>query len=133
MAALVFAISSFVGPIFASEAPDTVQQKISTLALPFVSNAGQWDRRAAFKANTLGGALFVTTEGALEYSFPGKPIAASVSEGGGLRCSRARSIELSSGLACGSELLNCGQLCIFQRQSLDAVLGEIDFDLNIFA
>ena len=99
MVALVFAASSFVGPIFASEVPDTVRQKISTLAVPFVPNAGQWDRRAAFKANTLGGALFVTTEGALVYSFPGKSIAASVSEGEGPRGSRARSTERGSGSA----------------------------------
>ena len=107
MVALVFAVSSFVDPIFASEVPDTVQQKFSTLALPFVPNAGQWDRRAAFKANTLGGALFETTEGALVvYRFPGKPIVASVSEGRGSRGSRARSAERGSGSALTATLFD---------------------------
>ena len=55
------------------------QQKINALSVPFVPNQGQWDRRAAFKANALGGALFVTTEGALVYSFPGKPVAVEAS------------------------------------------------------
>ena len=55
------------------------QQKINALSVPFVPNQGQWDRRAAFKANALGGALFVTTEGTLVYSFPGKPLTVEAS------------------------------------------------------
>ena len=59
-------------------AVSTAQQKINTLSVPFVPNVGQWDRRAAFKANTMGGALFVTMDGAMVYSFPGKPVAADI-------------------------------------------------------
>ena len=66
---------SIQGAQTASINVSTAQQKINTLAVPFVPNVGQWDRRAAFKANTLGGALFVTTDGAMVYSFPGKPVA----------------------------------------------------------
>ena len=84
-----FVISRFALPLcFAtvshaavSERPTlaAVQQKINALSVPFVPNQGQWDRRAAFKANALGGALFVTTEGALVYSFPGKPVVVEAS------------------------------------------------------
>ncbi len=49
--------------------------KIAKLSVPFVPNAGQWDLRAAFAAQTFAGTLFVTKQGELVYSLPGKPIA----------------------------------------------------------
>jgi len=52
-----------------------VSQKLATASVPFVPNAGQWDKQAAFAAQTFAGTLFVTTEGKLVYSLPGKPIA----------------------------------------------------------
>ncbi|TAF99756.1 MAG: hypothetical protein EAZ43_15110 [Betaproteobacteria bacterium] len=51
-----------------------VQQKLATMSVPFVPNAGQWDSRAAFAAQTFAGTLFVTKQGELVYSLPGKPI-----------------------------------------------------------
>ena len=50
-------------------------QKLKRATVPFVVNAGQWDKRAAFAAQTFAGTVFVTTDGALVYSLPGKPIA----------------------------------------------------------
>ncbi|MBK9609834.1 MAG: hypothetical protein IPO58_27015 [Betaproteobacteria bacterium] len=57
-----------------------VRQRLSTLAVPFVANAGQWDKRAAFAAQTFAGTLFVTTAGALVYSLPGKATATSAED-----------------------------------------------------
>ncbi len=53
----------------------TAQQKLTTKRVPFVPNAGQWDARAAFAAQTFAGTMFVTKQGELVYSLPGKPIA----------------------------------------------------------
>ena len=58
-----------------SATPDRATlDKIAALSVPFVPNAGQWDARAAFAAQTFAGTLFVTTQGELVYSLPGKPI-----------------------------------------------------------
>ncbi len=46
--------------------------KLSTMQVPFIPNGGQWDEQAAFAAHTFAGTLFVTTEGKLVYSLPGK-------------------------------------------------------------
>ena len=51
-----------------------LQLRLRALKIPFVPNAGQWDRRAAFAAHTFAGTLFVTTGGQLVYSLPGKAI-----------------------------------------------------------
>jgi hypothetical protein len=58
-------------------APDAaqVQQRMSTLAVPFEANTGQQDQHVAFTARTLRGTLFVTRAGVLVYSFPGLPVA----------------------------------------------------------
>ncbi len=78
---LVFTLlaGAILSPSLASDAhasapPDlaVVQQKLSAMAIPFVPNAGQWDSRAAFAAQTFAGTLFVTTEGQLVYSLPPK-------------------------------------------------------------
>ena len=50
----------------------TTQQSITAMSVPFVPNAGQWDARAAFAAQTFAGTLFVTKTGELVYSLPGK-------------------------------------------------------------
>ena len=52
----------------------TARRALSQLSVPFVPNAGQWDREAAFAAHTFTGTLFVTTEGRLVYRLNGKPI-----------------------------------------------------------
>lgn len=48
------------------------QQKLSAKSVPFVSNAGQWDARAEFAVQTFAGTVFVTKQGELVYSLPGK-------------------------------------------------------------
>jgi hypothetical protein len=59
-----------------ANAPDhATLDKIAERSVPFVPNAGQWDARAAFAAQTFAGTLFVTKQGELVYSLPGKPIA----------------------------------------------------------
>ncbi|TAG46359.1 MAG: hypothetical protein EAZ30_12835 [Betaproteobacteria bacterium] len=63
--------------VSATTAPTTLaaaQQKLAAMSVPFVPNAGQWDSRAAFATQTFAGTLFVTKEGELVYSLPGKPI-----------------------------------------------------------
>ena len=51
-----------------------VTEKLARMNVPFVPNQGQWDEQAAFAAQTFAGTMFVTTEGKLVYSLPGKPI-----------------------------------------------------------
>jgi hypothetical protein len=74
----ILAASVVWGRAPASE-PDlsAVRQRIATLSVPFVPNAGQWDSRAAFGAQALGGMLLVTADGMLVYSQPGYPIVES--------------------------------------------------------
>ncbi len=58
-----------------ANAPDPATlQRLSRATVPFVANAGQWDARAAFAAQTFAGTVFVTKQGELVYSLPGKPI-----------------------------------------------------------
>jgi|JI10StandDraft_1071094.scaffolds.fasta_scaffold77309_1 hypothetical protein len=72
----VFALSTFflATTTNASQSPvhtlATAQQKLAAVTVPFVSNAGQWDVRAAFGAKTFAGTLFVTTDGQLVYGLP---------------------------------------------------------------
>ena len=73
--ALCLALAAGIASVAYANAPDPATlKKLSTLAVPFVPNAGQWDSRAAFAAQTFAGTLFVTTQGELVYSLPGKPI-----------------------------------------------------------
>jgi Calx-beta domain/Beta-propeller repeat len=48
-----------------------INSSMHTLRIPFVANQGQMDEHVAFSAKTLGGTLFVTTEGELVYSLSG--------------------------------------------------------------
>lgn len=57
--------------------PAGVRAAIVRLGVPFVPNAGQWDGKAAFAAQTFAGTVFVTTDGQLIYSLPGKPVASA--------------------------------------------------------
>jgi hypothetical protein len=59
----------------------TAQQKLAAMRVSFVPNAGQWDARAAFAAQTFAGTLFVTTEGQMVYSLPAKRIDAPAGVG----------------------------------------------------
>jgi len=56
--------------------------KVAALSVPFVPNAGQWNERAAFAAQTFAGTLLVTRDGQLIYSLPGKPVAKGVTANG---------------------------------------------------
>ena len=62
-------------PAHANATDTAALNKLSKATAPFVPNAGQWDERAAFAAQTLAGTVFVTKKGELIYSLPGKPIA----------------------------------------------------------
>jgi hypothetical protein len=55
----------------APSAPSTVSVSTAKRAatLPWVSNAGQWDARAAFRAQNFAGATWVTHDGALVHQF----------------------------------------------------------------
>ncbi len=59
----------------------TVRGALGQMSVPFVPNAGQWEREAAFAAHTFAGTLFVTTEGMLVYRLNGKPIADAAATG----------------------------------------------------
>ncbi|MBK8741360.1 MAG: hypothetical protein IPM02_18420 [Betaproteobacteria bacterium] len=50
------------------------RQQLARVGVPFVPNAGQWDREAAFAAQTFAGTVFVTRDGWLVYSLPGRPV-----------------------------------------------------------
>ena len=67
--------TSALANVYATAPDPAMLQKMSRATVPFVVNAGQWDKRAAFAAQTFAGTVFVTTDGALVYSLPGKPIA----------------------------------------------------------
>jgi len=81
---LVGAISVFAAltaPSGHANAPDAASlQKLNRATVPFVVNAGQWDARVAFAAQTFAGTLFVTQKGELVYSLPGKPIVDKLGE-----------------------------------------------------
>ncbi len=47
-------------------------QKTKKLQIPFIANNGQVDERVKFYANTFGGTVFVTKDGEIVYSLPGK-------------------------------------------------------------
>ena len=110
--ALLFASSTSAAPnvpnaeINAAHDVATAQQRINTLAVPFVPNGGQWDRRGAFKANTLGGAVFVTTGGALVYSFPGKALDSEPATERAKRSSRHVAAERGPGWALTETLID---------------------------
>ncbi len=69
----VFAFA-FAMQVCASVPDHATLNKVAKLAVPFVPNAGQWDARAAFAAQTFAGTLFVTKQGELVYGLPGKII-----------------------------------------------------------
>ena len=52
--------------------PAAVHEKLGSLTLPFIVNQGQVDPSVAFYAPTFAGTLFVTHQGELVYSLPGK-------------------------------------------------------------
>ncbi len=65
-----------VRPAAESATPDrqAVQQALAGLAVPFEHNSGQFDPQVAYMAKTFAGAVFVTQDGRIVYSLPGKPL-----------------------------------------------------------
>ena len=51
-----------------------VQQALAGLAVPFEHNSGQFDPQVAYMAKTFAGSVFVTRDGRIVYSLPGKPL-----------------------------------------------------------
>ena len=49
-----------------------VIQKTKKLQIPFIANEGQMDEQVKFYANTFGGTVFVTKDGEIVYSLPGR-------------------------------------------------------------
>ena len=78
------ALAALAATSLHATAPDpTALKKMAALSVPFVPNAGQWDAKAAFAAQTFAGTLFVTNLGELVYSLPGKPIPAALTRADG--------------------------------------------------
>ena len=57
-----------------------VQQALAGLAVPFEQNTGQFAPEVAYLARTFAGAVFVTRDGRLVYSLPGKAIEAAADD-----------------------------------------------------
>ena len=51
--------------------PDSARHRVSSIGVPFVGNAGQWDESAAFAATTFAGTVFAMRDGRLVYSLAG--------------------------------------------------------------
>lgn len=62
----LFAGNSVVGNVSMA----AVSKGVAGLRMPFIVNQGQVDERVLFYADTFGGTVFVTKEGAVVYSFP---------------------------------------------------------------
>lgn len=72
-------VSVCASTAYANTPDPATRNQIAALSVPFVPNAGQWDQRAAFAAQTFAGTLFVTRDGQLVYSLPGKPVSGDAS------------------------------------------------------
>jgi hypothetical protein len=72
-----------------------VEQRLSSLTMPFEANVGQQDERVAFTAHTFAGALFVTRDGELVHGLAGRILAGS---GGNTALKRGRGWVLSENL-----------------------------------
>ena len=55
--------------------PEAMQQSVADVSVPFIINAGQTDAAVACYASTLAGTVFVTRDGRIVYSLPGKTAA----------------------------------------------------------
>ena len=78
-ALLALTITMLASGAHATSAPATpelpaVQEALAGLAVPFEQNTGQFDPQVAYLARTFAGAVFVTRDGRLVYSLPGKEI-----------------------------------------------------------
>lgn len=55
----------------AASSIESAQAHLARLGLPWVPNAGQWDGRAAFRAQSFAGTVWVTTDGRVLHAFNG--------------------------------------------------------------
>ncbi len=78
LAALVLIAPAFAVRVDSTAIPElsvptteSVRQRLDALALPWVPNAGQWDARAAWRAQSFAGSVWVTQDGTLVHAFTG--------------------------------------------------------------
>ena len=64
-----------------AKAPSVAQaaQKMQGIRMPFIANQGQVDEQVRFYAKTFGGTVFVTKDGEIVYSLPGRDVPAGAS------------------------------------------------------
>lgn len=81
------ALNQEMQPILANQATRAMQptltearQRLASLALPWVPNGGQWNERAAFRAQSFAGSVWVTKDGALIHEFSGPRAAECAAE-----------------------------------------------------
>ena len=79
LALLALAVVAFASGAHATSTPaapelPAVQEALAGLAVPFEQNTGQFAPEVAYLAKTFAGAVFVTRDGRLVYSLPGKAI-----------------------------------------------------------
>jgi len=74
LAMLVLAAGSFAtnGHAAGVLQPQHVAEHLSGVLIPFVANAGQTDPAVAYFAPTFAGTVFVTRDGRIVYSLPGR-------------------------------------------------------------
>jgi hypothetical protein len=95
-----------------SPAPDlaTVRRAAAGMAVPFEENRGQFEPKVAYLAKTFAGAVFVTREGQLVYSLPGREAAAKNDSPAAKPDRRERQTERGPGWALEERLLGTGPL-----------------------
>jgi len=94
-------------------APDraAVHQALSGLAVPFEQNQGQFDPQVAYMAKTFAGAVFITREGRLTYSLPGKALDSQASgDSPSAQAQRQRPAERGPGWALSETLIGAQPL-----------------------
>ena len=74
LAAVLFASGAHATTTPAAPELPAVQEALAGLAVPFEQNTGQFEPEVAYLARTFAGAVFVTRDGRLVYSLPGKEI-----------------------------------------------------------
>ena len=89
-----------------------VQEALAGLAVPFEQNTGQFEPEVAYLAKTFAGAVFVTRDGRLVYSLPGKAIEAAANAGAkkARPARRQRPAKRGSGWALEERLLDARPL-----------------------
>ena len=113
VALLALAIMVFASSAQATNPPATpelpaVQEAIAGLAVPFEENRGQFEPEVAYLARTFAGAVFVTRDGRLVYSLPGRAIETGTDDAAteGRLASSSRPAERGPGWALEERLLD---------------------------